>query len=103
MTADLSHEKPPVRGRNQKAFAWGIGMTITGGLTSLVGLILMSIRLSLAEMFLGAHTLFGMPFAQEDAVKVVLVSLFALAMIGVGVIVFLAGGIIALVQFSRKS
>ncbi len=63
---------------NPKAFAWGIGLCIAGGLIGLFGLIIMSIRVRLAVVFLGARVMFDMPFANADATKIVLVSLFAL-------------------------
>jgi hypothetical protein len=47
---------------NQKAFTMGIGAAITGIVVTLFGLGVMIIRVRLAVVFLGARTLFDMPF-----------------------------------------
>ncbi len=87
---------------NQKMFSLGIGGTITGVLIGLAGLGMMMLRVKLAVVFLGARALFDMPFAQEDATKVGMVVLLAIAIFLTGIALFLFGTAMSLIQFSRK-
>lgn len=62
---------------------------VTGTLCVLFGLFVLGQRLGVADLFLGAHFLFGMPITNADALKVQVVS--------VGGVVFLLKGIVLLV------
>ena len=88
---------------NRKVLALGIGTCLAGALLGLFGLFVMAAKLRIAVIFLGARELFGMPMASDDAVKVAVVALVALALIGLGVLLFIVGAIVSLIQFSRRT
>lgn len=87
---------------NQKIFTLSIGGAITGILVAVFGLGVMMIRVRLAVVFLGARTLFDMPFNSDDATKVGIVTLIGLVVILSGAVVFIGSTIISLIQYSRK-
>lgn len=77
----------------------GTILLVTGALCVLLGLFAFSQRLDLAQLFLGARFLFGVPLANIDALKVLFVS------IGSGILVIkgIVLAVVGVVQFSKTS
>lgn len=72
---------------------------VTGTLCVLFGLFILGQRLGVAELFLGAHFLFGMPLTSADALKVQVVSVGGVVFLLKGIVILLTG----LVYLSRNA
>jgi hypothetical protein len=69
----------------------GTILVVIGTLCVLFGLFLFSQRLGLAEIFLGAHFLFGIPVSSADALKILLVALGTAIIVLKGIVIVAAG------------
>ncbi|MFL6202113.1 MAG: hypothetical protein ACJ76J_23310 [Thermoanaerobaculia bacterium] len=76
----------------------GMILLVIGGLCILLGLVLFSQRLGLAETFLGAHFLFGIPVSNGDALKVLVVAIGTSILVIKGIVLAVVG----LVMFSKS-
>jgi len=72
-----------------------------GAAIAVCGVIAFLTRIQLAAMFLGAHVLFGLPVAEADATKILIVTVGSLGVIGYGAFTFVGGALIALIVQSR--
>ena len=88
---------------NQKTFTIGIATAIGGVIVGLFGLIVLSLKVRLAVLFLGARTLFDMPFDSTDSMKIGIVALLAISVCLSGFVLFVGGTALSLIQLSRKS
>jgi hypothetical protein len=75
--------------RNKTAV--GVGAGAAGISAMLAGVVMIALKIQIAATFLGARTIFGMPFDNSDATKIVLVAVLGLAAIGFGVLLSAAG------------
>lgn len=64
---------------------------VTGTLCLLFGLFVLSQRLGVAELFLGAHFLFGFPITNTDALKVEAVSVGGVLLLLEGIVILAYG------------
>ena len=76
----------------------GMILMVIGALCVLFGLFLYSQRLGVAETFLGAHFLFGIPITGADALKVLVAGIGAAALALKGIVI---GGV-GLILFSKN-
>jgi hypothetical protein len=76
----------------------GTILLVIGALCVVFGLFLFSQRVGLAEIFLGAHFLFGIPVSSGDALKVLMVAMGTAAIVLQGIVIAVAGVIL----FSRN-
>jgi hypothetical protein len=72
-----------------------------GAVIAVCGVIAFLARIQLAAIFLGAHILFGLPVAEADATKILIVTVGSLGVIGYGGFTFVGGALIALIVQSR--
>lgn len=70
-----------------------------GALCFFAGLFAFGNRLGLAEIFLGAHALFGLPLTSGDALKVLAVGIGSALLALQGIVLVVAG----LISFSRSA
>lgn len=75
----------------QNKTAVGIGAGAAGVSAALAGVVMIALKIQIAATFLGARIIFGMPFDNSDATKIVLVAFLGLAAIAVGALLFVAG------------
>ena len=75
--------------RNKTAI--GIGAGAAGASSVLAGVVMIVLKIQIAATFLGARIIFGMPFDNSDATKIVLIAFLGLAAIGFGVLLSAAG------------
>lgn len=76
----------------------GMILMVIGAFCVLFGIFLYSQRLDLAETFLGAHFLFGIPVSSTDALKLLAAGIATSALTLQGFVI----GVVGLVLFSKN-
>ena len=76
----------------------GTILLVIGALCVLFGFFLYSQRVGLAETFLGAHFVFGIPFTNADSLKLLAVGIGTSALVLKGILILVAG----LVLYSKN-
>ena len=71
----------------------GTILLVVGALCVVLGFFLFGNRVGLAETFLGAHSLFGIPVTNLDATKVLAVGLGAAILVIKGIVLAIVGAV----------
>lgn len=91
-----------VKLRLRKQIAVALATAAIGGAIILVSIFVFMMRVPVAAMFLGARVVFGVPVAEIDALKVLMVAIQAVAAAAHGLVVMVGGSGVAFIAFIRQ-